>query len=118
MTFFYINAGMQKLGFRCLSVPYCPLWKGGKNRVGFVRICRAYGGTITLFFKVSISGRSGTLYPMVMVVKRGDATGAWYWKGLPTRTLVFERQTCAPWHKSSKEHLMVMYCENAAGNHN
>jgi hypothetical protein len=30
---------------------------------------------------------------MVMVVERGDATGAWYWRGLPTRTLVFERRS-------------------------
>jgi hypothetical protein len=32
----------------------------------------------------------GRFVPMVMV-ERGDATGAWYWKGLPTRTLEFER---------------------------
>jgi endonuclease III len=52
-----------------------------------------------------------------MVVERGDATGAWYWKGLPTRTLAFVRQKCAPRHKSSKECLMDMCCGNASGSH-
>jgi hypothetical protein len=28
-SFFYINADMCELGFGPLSVPYCPLWKGG-----------------------------------------------------------------------------------------
>jgi hypothetical protein len=56
-------------------------------------------------------------FVMVMVVDRGDATGAWYRKGLPTRTLTFERQKCAPRHKSSEERLMVMCCENTSGNH-
>jgi hypothetical protein len=50
-------------------------------------------------------------------VERGDATGAWYWKGLPTKTLVFERQKCAPGHKLLKDHIMVMCCGNASGNH-
>jgi hypothetical protein len=45
-----------------------------------------------------------------------NTTGAWYWK-VPTRTLAFERQKCAPRHKSSKECLTVMYCGNAFGNH-
>jgi hypothetical protein len=40
-----------------------------------------------------------------------------YWTGLPTRTPAFERQKCAHRHKSSKEHLMVMCCVNASGNH-
>jgi hypothetical protein len=26
----------------------------------------------------------------MVIVERGDATGAWYWKGLPTRTLAFD----------------------------
>jgi hypothetical protein len=66
-------------------------------------------------FMVTISGRVGRFGPMVMVVDRGDATGAWYCKGLPTRTL--ERQKCAPGHKSSKECLKVMCCGNASRNH-
>jgi hypothetical protein len=40
-----------------------------------------------------------------------------YWKGLPTRTLVFEREKCAPGHKSSEERLTVICCGNASGNH-
>jgi hypothetical protein len=39
---------------------------------------------------VSVSFGGGFLL-MVMVVEREDATGACYWKVLPTRTLVFER---------------------------
>jgi hypothetical protein len=54
---------------------------------------------------------------MVMVVERGNTTGVLYWKGLPTRTLVLERQKCAPGHKSSKECLTVMCCRNVSGNH-
>jgi hypothetical protein len=54
---------------------------------------------------------------MVMVMERGDASGAWYWKGLPTRTLMFERQKSAPGHKSAKECLTVMCCGNASRNH-
>jgi hypothetical protein len=54
---------------------------------------------------------------MVIVMMRGDATGVWYWKGLLTRTLVFERQKCAPGHKSCKECIAVMCCGNASGNH-
>jgi hypothetical protein len=54
---------------------------------------------------------------MIMVVERGDATGAWYWKSLPTRTTVFETQKCAPGHKSSKECLTVMCCGNASEYH-
>jgi hypothetical protein len=54
---------------------------------------------------------------MVMVVEKGDATGAWYWKGLPIRTLTFEKQKCAPGHKSSKECLTVICCGNASRNH-
>jgi hypothetical protein len=46
-------------------------------------------------------------------VERGDATGVWYWKGLPTRTLVSEKQKCGPRHKSSKERLTVICCGNA-----
>jgi hypothetical protein len=34
------------------------------------------------FFMVIISGGVGRFAPIVMVVKRRDATGAWYWKGL------------------------------------
>jgi hypothetical protein len=45
-----------------------------------------------------------------------DQSGS-YWKGLPTRTLVFERHKCAPGHKSSKERHMVMCCGNASENH-
>jgi hypothetical protein len=40
-----------------------------------------------------------------------------YWKGLPTRTLAFERERCAPGHKSSKDCLTVMCCGNASRNH-
>jgi hypothetical protein len=40
-----------------------------------------------------------------------------YWKGLPTSTLAFEREKCAPGHKLSKECLTVMCCGNASGNH-
>jgi hypothetical protein len=35
----------------------------------------------------------GRFVPVVMVVERGDATGAWYWRSLPTKTLVFERRS-------------------------
>jgi hypothetical protein len=42
---------------------------------------------------------------------------AWYWKGLPTRTLAFERQKCAHRHKSSKERLVVMCSGNATRSH-
>jgi hypothetical protein len=40
-----------------------------------------------------------------------------HWKGLPTRTPAFEREKCAPRHKSFKECLMVMCCGNVSGNH-
>jgi hypothetical protein len=40
-----------------------------------------------------------------------------YWKGLPTRTLEFQKEKCAPNHKSSKAHLTVICCGNACGNH-
>jgi hypothetical protein len=40
-----------------------------------------------------------------------------YWKRLPTRTLLSERQKRVSGHKSSKERLMVMCCGNASGNH-
>jgi hypothetical protein len=67
---------------------------------------------------ISIGGGGVVRFvPLVMVVERGDDTSAWYWKGLPTRTLAFERQKCAPRLKSSKECLMVMCCGNASGNH-
>jgi hypothetical protein len=65
---------------------------------------------------VSIDYGVERFLPMVMVVERGDVA-CWYWKGLPTRTVVFERQKCAPRHKSSKEHLTVMCCGNTSGNH-
>jgi hypothetical protein len=92
-----------------LSAPYCLLGKGG---VGF-------GRTVPFYqcFMVDISGGVGRFVPVVMVVERGDATGAWYWKGSPTRTLVFERQNCIPGHKSSKEWLTVMCCGNTTGSH-
>jgi hypothetical protein len=51
------------------------------------------------------------------VVERGDTTGVWYWKGLPTRTLAVERQKCSPRHKLFKECLWVMCCGNASGNY-
>jgi hypothetical protein len=65
-----------------------------------------------LFFFGDVVGRFVSL---VMVVDRGDDTGAWYWKSLPT--VVFERQKCAPRHKSSKQCLMVMCCGNASRSH-
>jgi hypothetical protein len=40
-----------------------------------------------------------------------------YTEGLPTRTLIFERQICAPTHDLSKEHLTVMCCGKASENH-
>jgi hypothetical protein len=49
--------------------------------------------------------------------EKWNATGAWYWKGLTTRTLAFKRQKCAPGYKSSKECLMVMCCGNAFRSH-
>jgi hypothetical protein len=66
---------------------------------------------------VSVSGGVGRFVPLVMGVERGDATGAWYWKGLPTGTLVFERQKCASGHKLPKECLTVICCRNVSGNH-
>jgi hypothetical protein len=46
----------------------------------------------------------------------GTATGTWDWEGLP-RNFVSERQKCAPGHKSSKQCLMIVCCENATRNH-
>jgi hypothetical protein len=66
---------------------------------------------------VNVSGGVGRLVPVVRVLERGDATGVWYWKGFPTKTLAFERHKCVPGHKTSKECLMVMCCENATKNH-
>jgi hypothetical protein len=40
----------------------------------------------------------------------GNVSGL-YWKGLPTRTLGFERQKCAPEHKSSKNTLWLCAVE-------
>jgi hypothetical protein len=47
--------------------------------VGLGRVYRRYGRTIPFFrcFKVCISGVEGRFVPMVMVVERGDAAGAW-----------------------------------------
>jgi hypothetical protein len=66
---------------------------------------------------ISIGGGLGRFAPVVMVVERRNAAGAWYWKGLPTRTLSFERQKCAPGHKLSEEHLTVLCCGNVFRNH-
>jgi hypothetical protein len=92
---------------------------GGGRRVGFGRFNRRYGGTVPFFqcFTVFIGGGVERFAPVLMVMERGDATGAWYWKGLPTTTLAFERQKSAPRHKSSKEHVTVMCCGNVSGNH-
>jgi hypothetical protein len=68
-------------------------------------------------FMVSISGGVRRFVPMVIVVERGDATSVWHWKGLPTRTPVFEKQKCGPGHKSSREHIMVMCSGNTSRNH-
>jgi hypothetical protein len=66
----------------------------------FGRVYRRYGETISSspsffppYFTVSIGGGVRRFVPMIMVVERGDATGAWHWKGLPTRTTVFERRS-------------------------
>lgn len=40
-----------------------------------------------------------------------------YWKGLPTRTLAFEKETYMPGHESSKECFTVRNQANASGNH-
>jgi hypothetical protein len=93
---------MYELGFR----PFPALWKGGgRGGVGFGRVYRRYGQTIPSFrcFMVSITAGMGRFVPMVIVEEKGDATGVWYWKGLPTRTLVFKRQTYSPRYKSCKE---------------
>lgn len=58
----------------------------------------------------------GRYVPTVMVMETGNARGAWYWKGFPIGTLVFERQKCAPEYKSSKEGFMVMCSGNASRN--
>jgi hypothetical protein len=42
-------------------------------------------------FTISTGGAVGSFVPMIMLVERRDVSGAWYWKGLPTRTLFFER---------------------------
>jgi hypothetical protein len=64
----------------------------------------------------TVGGGVGRFDPMVMVVEREDVTGVLTWKGLQTGTLAFERQKCAPQHKSSKEHLTAMCCGNASTN--
>jgi hypothetical protein len=61
---------------------------------------------------VSISGGVGKFVAVVTVVERGDATVAWYWKGLPARTSVFKKQKFAPEHKLSAECFTVMCCGN------
>jgi hypothetical protein len=38
------------------------------------------------------------------------------WKGLPAKAFTFIESVCLR-HRSSKEHLMVMCCANASGNH-
>jgi hypothetical protein len=50
-------------------------------------------------------------------MERGNTTGAWYWKCLPTRTLAFKGQMSVPGHKSSKGHLVVLCCGNAFRNY-
>jgi hypothetical protein len=40
-----------------------------------------------------------------------------YRKGSPAGTLAFEKDKCAPRHKSSKEFPMVVCCEHACRNH-
>jgi hypothetical protein len=94
---------------------YYPFFGKVGGGVGFGRVYRRYGPIVSFFFLcfvVIIGGGVGRFVPVVMV-----ATGAWDWKGLPTRTFVFERQNCAPRHKSSKECLMVVCYRNASGNH-
>jgi hypothetical protein len=46
----------------------------------------------------------GRFAPVILVVEREDATGAWNWEGLPVRTLAFGRHKYATRHKSSKQH--------------
>jgi hypothetical protein len=48
-----------------------------------------------VLLSVSVAMGRGVI-PVVMVVERGNFTGAWYWKDLLTRTIAFERQKCAP----------------------
>jgi hypothetical protein len=74
---------------------------GVGGSVCFEGVYRRYSQVIpsSQCLSFSIGGGVGRFVPVVMVVERWDVavTGALYWKGLPTRTLVFER--CAPKHK-------------------
>jgi hypothetical protein len=70
--FFYINVDTCELGFHPLSCH--TVFYGGDGG------SRRYGPTI-LFFgtlqSVSVVGWGGGFVPMVMVMERGDGTGAW-----------------------------------------
>jgi hypothetical protein len=48
----------------------------------------------------------------VIVVERGDATGAWYWKD--SQTMCMKDRSMFAGIKSSKERLMVMCYGNAS----
>jgi hypothetical protein len=49
-------------------------------------------------------------------VYNADESGL-HWEGLPARNLAFERQKCAPGHKSRKERLPDICNGNVSGNH-
>jgi hypothetical protein len=48
---------------------------------------------------------------VIMVAERGDATGAWYWKGLPIGTLKSERQKCGRRHELPEECIQKLETE-------
>lgn len=49
-------------------------------------------------------------------IYNADETGL-YWKGLPTRSLVFKAESNAPGYKMCKDRLTVLFCANSTGNH-
>jgi hypothetical protein len=53
--------------------------------------------------------------PMVMVVERGDATGAWYWKGFQQQPLCLKYRSVLPGINNLKNtlrsYVVVMHLE-------
>lgn len=74
-TFLYVNEDTCEIGFQLLFVLYCGDGAGGN----FGRMYKRYGHTMPLSQCFTLSngwGRMGWIIPMVIVVERGDVTGA------------------------------------------
>jgi hypothetical protein len=100
----YINMDMCKLGSQYCSTLYRSFRREGQGRFSEgPQKMWTNNHFFHCFIMFSIGGGVRRFVPIVMAVQRWNVTGAWYWKGLPSRTLNSERHRCAPGHKLCKE---------------